>query len=108
MMSTRDNLDYMIEPWSGKLKELRGSFDCGADDLNSWLKKQASQDIDKIACALFTALSPGKDHIAGFYTLSMYDNWGQTYTFDKMWISDRIVKCLSEIILVRPTFVKEQ
>ena len=23
-------------------------------------------------CALFTALSPGKDHIAGFYTLSMY------------------------------------
>ncbi len=36
------------------------------------VEKQASQDIDKRACALFTALSPGKDHIAGFYTLSMY------------------------------------
>ena len=71
-MSVLDNLDYEIEPWSGKLKELRDSFDCGVDDLNSWLKKQASQDIDKRACALFTALSPGKDHIAGFYTLSMY------------------------------------
>ena len=52
-MSVLDNLNYKIEPWSGKLKELRDSFDCGVDDLNSWLKKQASQDIDKRACALF-------------------------------------------------------
>ena len=71
-MSAWDSLEYKIEPWSSELKELRDGFDCGVDDLNLWLKRQASQDIDKRTCALFTALSPGKDHIAGFYTLSMY------------------------------------
>lgn len=72
MTSAREGLEYTIEPWSGGLKDLRDSFDCGVDDLNSWLKRQASQDIEKRACALFAALSPEKDHIAGFYTLSMY------------------------------------
>jgi len=70
--NARDSLEYTIEPWSGYLRDLRGSFDCGVDDLNSWLKRQASHDIDKRACALFVALDPGKDYIAGFYTLSMY------------------------------------
>ena len=42
------------------------------ESIGNRLERQASQDIDKRACALFTALSPGKDHIAGFYTLSMY------------------------------------
>ncbi|MCE5201861.1 MAG: GNAT family N-acetyltransferase [Synergistaceae bacterium] len=72
MKNARDSLEYTIEPWSGYLRDLRGSFDCGVGDLNSWLKRQASHDIDKRACALFVALDPGKDHIAGFYTLSMY------------------------------------
>ena len=72
MKNARDSLEYTIEPWSGYLRDLRGSFDCGVDDLNSWLKRQASHDIDKRACALFVALDPGKDYIAGFYTLSMY------------------------------------
>jgi len=68
----RETVEYTIEPWSGDLRDLRGSFDCGAKDLNSWLKRQASQDISKRACALFAALNPEKDRIAGFYTLAMY------------------------------------
>ncbi|MDO9508236.1 MAG: GNAT family N-acetyltransferase [Thermovirgaceae bacterium] len=72
MTGTQEVVEYTIEPWSGDLRDLRGSFDCGGDDLNSCLKRQASQDIDKRACALFAALNPGKDRIAGFYTLAMY------------------------------------
>ncbi len=72
MTGARKILDYTIEPWSADLRDLRGSFDCGVSDLNSWLKRQASQDIDKRACALFVALNTGKDRITGFYTLSMY------------------------------------
>lgn len=70
-MGARDTVEYSIEPWSGDLKDLRGSFDCGADDLNSYLKRQASQDIDKRTCALFTALNHGS-RIAGFYATVMF------------------------------------
>lgn len=72
MTNERESLEYKIVPWSNDLRDLRDSFDCGVNELNSWLKRQASQDIDKRACALFAALDPGKNSIAGFYTLSMY------------------------------------
>jgi hypothetical protein len=36
------------------------------------------------------------------------NHWGQTYTYDKMWISGRMVKSLLKIILSRPSCVKEQ
>jgi len=35
-------------------------------------------------------------------------HWGQTYTFDKMWISGGMIKSLLKIILGRPSCVKEQ
>ena len=46
MTSAREGLEYTIEPWSGGLKDLRDSFDCGVDDLNSWLKgKSEGSDL---------------------------------------------------------------
>ena len=35
-------------------------------------------------------------------------HWGQTYTFDKMWISGGMIKSLLKIILGRPSCVKEK
>lgn len=62
----------LIVPYNKDHANLRKNFDCGVEDLNSYLNKRASQDIRNRTSTLFVALSPEKDHIWGYYTLSMY------------------------------------
>lgn len=63
---------YIIVSYISDYANLRKNFDCGVDDLNSYLKRRASQDMRKRTSALFIALTPEKEHICGYYTLSMY------------------------------------
>lgn len=64
--------DFSILPYSQEYKPLKGKFSCGNEDLDDYLKRYAWQDVKKRVSSLFVALSPGKDSIAGFYTLSMH------------------------------------
>lgn len=48
----------------------RKSFDCGHEDLNRYLRKQARQDAEKRVAASFVLTQPGDPKVLGFYTLS--------------------------------------
>ncbi len=48
----------------------RGGFDCGVEELNVYLRQQASQDAKKLAAAVFVLVPADETRrIAGFYTL---------------------------------------
>ena len=64
--------DFSILPYCQEYKSLKHSFSCGNKNLDDYLKRFAWQDVKKYVTSLFVALSPGKDSIAGFYTLSMH------------------------------------
>lgn len=49
----------------------RAVFSCGVEALDSYLRKQASQDVRKHAAAVFIMTPDGKT-VAGFYSLSQY------------------------------------
>lgn len=49
----------------------RAAFFCGVEELDSYLQKQARQDLRKRAAVPFVITPDGKT-IAGFYTLSQY------------------------------------
>jgi predicted GNAT family N-acyltransferase len=49
----------------------RETFSCGTEALDSYLKRQASQDVAKHTAACFV-LTPDGETVAGFCTLSQY------------------------------------
>src|SRR4029077_553494 len=49
----------------------RANFSCGIQRLNSYLQKQAGQDVAKHAAVCFVLTPDGKT-VAGYYTLSQY------------------------------------
>ena len=49
----------------------RAAFSCGVDALDTYLRKQAGQDLKKHATVPFVATPDGKT-IAGYYTLSQF------------------------------------
>jgi predicted GNAT family N-acyltransferase len=63
---------YIVVPYTTDHADLRKNFDCGVDDLNSYIKTRASQDVKRRTTTLFVALGPEQDRICGYYTLSMY------------------------------------
>lgn len=48
----------------------RSSFDCGVEVLNDYLRRIASQDIKRRACAVCVASPEGTDAVAGYYTIN--------------------------------------
>ncbi len=48
----------------------RESFDCGEPTLDSYIRRQASQDIRRRVARTFVALGENPETIAGYYTLS--------------------------------------
>ena len=48
----------------------RKSFDCGHEDLNRYLQRQARQDAEKRVAAPFVLTQPDDPKVIGFYTLS--------------------------------------
>ena len=52
-------------------KHDRAAFSCGVEFLDTYLRKQAGQDLKKHAAVSFV-LTPNGSTIAGYYTLSQY------------------------------------
>lgn len=49
----------------------RGTFACGVDALDAYLRTQASQDVRRNVAAVFVAEDRATGAVAGFYSLSM-------------------------------------
>ena len=58
----------MIEPLH--TKHHKADFDCGNEQLNHYLKAQASQDMKRKLSACFVYTENESNHIKGYYTLS--------------------------------------
>lgn len=61
---------FAIEPFDKK-KHNRTAFSCEHAALNTYIQRQASQDVKKRVAAVFV-LTPDGETIAGYYTLSQY------------------------------------
>ncbi len=61
---------FAIEPFDKK-KHNRAAFSCEHEALNTYIQRQASQDIKKHVAAVFVLTPDGKT-IASYYTLSQY------------------------------------
>ncbi len=51
-------------------RELRRNFDCGEADLNQYLAERARKEVSQGLTAVHVLYDPGRDQIAGYYTLS--------------------------------------
>lgn len=60
---------FVVEPLGPKHD--RAAFSCGVEALDSYLHKQAGQDLKKRAAVPFV-ITPDGETIAGYYTLSQY------------------------------------
>ena len=60
-----------IEPLDSK-KHSRSNFSCGKDSLDSYIKKQASQDIKKRVATVFVLVNDPETEVLAYYTLSSY------------------------------------
>jgi hypothetical protein len=65
----REEPNLVVEPLGAKHD--RAAFSCGNDELDSYLRKQAGQDLKKRAAVPFV-ITPDHKTIAGSYTLSQY------------------------------------
>jgi ribosomal protein S18 acetylase RimI-like enzyme len=65
----REEPRFVIEPLGAKHD--RAAFSCGNQQLDSYLQKQAGQDLKKRAAVPFV-ITPDHKTVAGFYTLSQY------------------------------------
>jgi len=63
-----DMVDLRFEPLGA---HDRAAFSCGAEALDNYIKKQASQDVKKRAAVVYVATRDGET-ILGYYTLSQY------------------------------------
>jgi predicted GNAT family N-acyltransferase len=61
---------FAVEPFDKK-KHNRTAFSCEHEALNTYIQRQASQDIKKHVAAVFVLTADSKT-IAGYYTLSQY------------------------------------
>ena len=53
-------------------KHIRLSFCCGNESLDSYIRKQASQDLKKRVSTIFVLIDDPDMHILAYYTLSSY------------------------------------
>jgi predicted N-acetyltransferase YhbS len=70
MPARRPSSSVTIEPLDKKRHE-RASFDCGVSVLNTYLQRQAAQDMEKHAAVVYVAVIE-PPAIAGYYTLSQF------------------------------------
>jgi predicted GNAT family N-acyltransferase len=53
-------------------KHIRSSFCCGHESLDTYIRKQASQDLKKRVSTVFVLIDDPEVSILGYYTLSSY------------------------------------
>ncbi|MBC8122918.1 MAG: GNAT family N-acetyltransferase [Gemmatimonadaceae bacterium] len=51
-------------------RHLRNDFTCGAEELDQYLRAQASQDVRRRVSRVFVAVGNAAEEVVGFYTLS--------------------------------------
>ncbi|MBX3435346.1 MAG: GNAT family N-acetyltransferase [Pirellulales bacterium] len=59
---------FRVEPLR---KQDRSSFNCGVDELNDYLRKQASQDVRRRYATCLVAIDKQTTKVVGYYTLAM-------------------------------------
>ena len=64
-------MGFAIEPFDNR-KHNRSAFCCGKDSLDSYIKKQASQDMSKRVATVFVLVDFPQTDIIAYYTLSSY------------------------------------
>ena len=77
-------------------KHPKSKFDCGVDMLNSYLHKQANQDIKRKLSACFVLIDKETELIKGYYTLS-------NSSIEQKFIPDNIAKKLPNSYTNLPT-----
>jgi len=60
-----------IEPLAGR-KHIRSDFSCGKDSLDSYIRKQASQDLKRRVASVFVLIDDPDFNVLAYYTLSSY------------------------------------
>ena len=60
-----------IEPLNSR-RHTRSSFCCGKDSLDSYIRKQASQDLKKRVATVFVLVDDPETIVLAYYTLSSY------------------------------------
>ena len=70
-MSSKDEsgFPYSVERFD-KNKHKRLDFSCGAKRLNRYLKKQASQDLERKLAVTYALVEEDRPEVVGYYTLS--------------------------------------
>jgi predicted GNAT family N-acyltransferase len=53
-------------------RHLRSSFCCGKESLDTYIRKQASQDLKKRVSTVFVLIDEPEMNVLGYYTLSSY------------------------------------
>ena len=53
-------------------KHIRSNFCCGKESLDTYIRKQASQDLKKRVSTIFVLIDDPDMHILAYYTLSSY------------------------------------
>ena len=51
-------------------KHDRAAFSCGEPSLDTYLQRQASQDVKRRAAVVYVLTQPGEGRVVGYYTLS--------------------------------------
>ena len=69
MAGETEKSNFVIEPLGPKHQ--RAAFSCGVEALDTYLHKQAGQDLKKRAAVPFV-ITPDGETIAGYFTLSQY------------------------------------
>ena len=69
MAGETEKSNFVIEPLGPKHQ--RAAFSCGVEALDTYLHKQAGQDLKKRAAVPFV-ITPDGETVAGYYTLSQY------------------------------------
>ena len=60
---------WRIVPFNSKVHD-RSAFSCGATELDTYIRRLASQDMRRDVARVFVATGPDTDTVAGYYTLS--------------------------------------
>jgi ribosomal protein S18 acetylase RimI-like enzyme len=75
----------------------RAGFDCGVPALNTYLQRQAAQDVEKRAAVVYVAVIEAPS-IAGYYTLSQF-------SIELMRLPDEVAKRLARYPVVSATLL---
>ena len=86
-----------IEPLD-RNKHIRSGFCCGKESLDNYLRKQASQDLKKLAATVFVLIDEPEQIVLAYYTLS-------SYTIDITDLDSDTAKCLPRYPILPATLL---